>query len=74
MLPPCAEPRSISLLAFTEHNFGPAPLNENDASAYDYKNAFDFSQAPLAPVPMPQPKLSPRAEVTKHPVEDPDGT
>jgi phospholipase C len=64
-----------SMLAFTEHNFGLAPLNENDANAYDYANSFDFSQAPLSPVPMSHSKLSPRArEVTKHPVEDPDGT
>ena len=64
-----------SMLAFTEHNFGLSPLNENDANAYDYDNSFDYSQAPLAPVPMTRSKLSPRArEVTKHPVEDPDGT
>ena len=37
-----------SMLAFTEHNFGLSPLNENDANAYDYANSFDYSQAPLA--------------------------
>jgi phospholipase C len=64
-----------SMLAFTEHNFGLSPLNQNDANAYDYANSFDYSQAPLAPVPMTRSKLSPRArEVSKHPVEDPDGT
>jgi phospholipase C len=64
-----------SMLAFTEHNFGLPPLNENDANAYDYANSFDYSQAPLAPVPMTHSKLSPRAKkVSRHPVEDPDGT
>jgi phospholipase C len=64
-----------SMLAFTEHNFGLSPLNENDANAYDYANSFDYSQAPLAPVPMTHSKLSPRAKkVSRHPVEDPDGT
>jgi phospholipase C len=64
-----------SMLAFTEHNFGLPPLNEEDAGAYDYANSFDYGQAPLAPVPMTRSKLSPRArEAAKHPVEDPDGT
>jgi phospholipase C len=64
-----------SMLAFTEHNFGLPPLNENDGMAYDYDNAFDFSQVPLAPVPMTRSKLSPRARaVSRHPVEDPEGT
>ena len=64
-----------SMLAFTEHTFGLSPLNENDANAYDYANAFDFDQAPLAPVPMTRSKLSERAhEVSENPVEDPDGT
>ena len=64
-----------SMLAFTEHNFGLSPLNANDANAYDYANSFDYSQAPLAPVPMIRSKLSPRAKkVSRHPVEDPDGT
>jgi phospholipase C len=64
-----------SMLAFTEHNFGLSPLNETDANAYDYANSFDFSQAPLSPVPMTHSRLSPRArEAAKHPVEYPDGT
>jgi phospholipase C len=64
-----------SMLSFTEHTFGLAPLNENDANAYDYANSFDYNQTPLAPVPMTRSQLSPRArEVSKHPVEDPDGT
>ena len=63
-----------SMLAFTEHNFGLPPLNEHDAMAYDYRNSFDFSQAPVAPVPMTRTKLSPRArEVARHPPK-PRGT
>jgi phospholipase C len=63
-----------SMLAYTEHNFGLDPLNENDANAYDYSNSFDYNQAPLGPVPMTRSKLSRRArEVSEHPV-DPDGT
>jgi phospholipase C len=41
-----------SMLAFTEHTFGLSPLGTADAAAYDYANAFNFSQAPLASVPM----------------------
>jgi phospholipase C len=64
-----------SMLAFTEHNFGLPALNENDGTAYDYENSFNFSQAPLAPVPMTHSPLSPRAKkVSRHPKDDPDGT
>jgi hypothetical protein len=63
-----------SMLAFTEHNFGLPPLNEHDTMAYDYRNSFDFSQAPLAPVPMSRTELSPRAhKVARHPPK-PRGT
>jgi phospholipase C len=37
-----------SILAYTEQNFGLAPLGVNDAGAYPLSNAFDYSQAPLA--------------------------
>jgi phospholipase C len=43
-----------SVLAFTEHLFGLTPLSTEDASAYDYAGAFDFSQAPLAPIRLQQ--------------------
>jgi hypothetical protein len=33
-------------LKFTEDAFGLAPLGINDAKAYNYSNAFDFSKAP----------------------------
>jgi phospholipase C len=38
-----------SILAFTEHTFGLAPLAATDAAAYDYSNAFDYAQTPLPP-------------------------
>ncbi len=37
----------ISMLTFVEHTFGLPPLNGNDTAAYDYSNAFNFSQKPL---------------------------
>jgi phospholipase C len=40
------------ILAYTEHLFGLTPLGVNDASAYDFRNAFNYAQAPLKPVPM----------------------
>ena len=40
------------ILAFAEQNFGLKPLAKNDATAYAFTNAFDFSQTPLAPVRM----------------------
>jgi phospholipase C len=42
-----------SILAFTEHTFGLAPLSANDAGAYDFSNSFNFGQVvDLRPVPM----------------------
>jgi phospholipase C len=40
------------ILAYTEHNFGLAPLGDNDAQAYPFTHAFNYAQAPLPPVPM----------------------
>ena len=50
------------ILAYTEHIFGLSPLGENDAQAYDFRNAFDYSQAPLAPVRMVMRPLPPSAK------------
>jgi phospholipase C len=36
----------VSMLAYTEHVFGLPPLNASDAGAYDYADAFDYSQSP----------------------------
>ena len=49
------------ILAFVEHNFGLRPLGKNDAHAYDFHNAFDYSQAPLPPVRMVKRPLPPSA-------------
>jgi phospholipase C len=48
-----------SMLAYTEATFGLAPLGANDATAYDYSNAFDYLQTPLGPVPMTQQAIAP---------------
>jgi hypothetical protein len=40
------------ILAYTEHNFGLAPLSVNDENAYGYANAFNYAQKPLGPIPM----------------------
>ena len=40
------------ILAYTEQTFGLAPLSVNDAGAYSFANAFDYSQTPLRSVPM----------------------
>jgi phospholipase C len=41
-----------SILAYTEQNFGLAPLSENDAQAYPFRNAFNYRQHPLRPAGM----------------------
>lgn len=38
------------ILAYVEQTFGLAPLGVNDASAYAFANAFNYSQTPLAPI------------------------
>jgi hypothetical protein len=40
------------ILAYTEHNFNLPPLSANDAAAYPFTKAFNYSQAPLSGVPM----------------------
>ena len=40
------------ILAYTEQTFGLPALGVNDAAAYPYTNAFDYSQKPLTPVHM----------------------
>jgi phospholipase C len=41
-----------SILAFTEHIFGLAPLSSEDSDAYDFGDSFDYSQTPLGPIRM----------------------
>ena len=65
-----------SLLAFTEHTFGLAPLNSEDGSAYDYNDSFKFEQIPLAPVPMTRTPIPAweRRWLATHPGDPNDGT
>lgn len=49
-----------SILAFTEHTLGLTPLGQNDSSAYDFSGSFDYSQTPIAPIPL-QPHAVPKA-------------
>jgi phospholipase C len=50
------------ILAYTEHLFGLSPLGANDGQAYDFSNAFNYSQAPLPPVHMIKRPLPPWAK------------
>ena len=61
-----------SILAFVEHTFGLAPLSQNDATAYDFSNSFNVSQAPLKPVPMIQSRVPPSSVrwLREHPPKD----
>jgi phospholipase C len=40
------------ILAYTEQNFGLPPLGPNDARAYPFTSAFNYSQVPLRPARM----------------------
>lgn len=40
----------VSMLAFIEHTFGLPPLQPSDATAYDYSQSFDYTQAPIPPL------------------------
>jgi phospholipase C len=62
------------ILAYTEHNFGLTPLGANDAGAYDFKHAFNYSQVPLKPVPIvhrPLPASAKRIRLTPALENDP---
>jgi len=50
-----------SVMAFTERTFDLPALTARDAAAYSYRQAFDFHQPPLKPVPMTKTKI-PSAE------------
>jgi phospholipase C len=47
-----------SMLAFIDHIFGLPNLTPTVAATYDYTNAFNFAQSPLAPVPMTSTHIS----------------
>jgi phospholipase C len=62
------------ILAYTEHIFGLTPLGLNDAQAYDYSKAFNYSQKPLKPIRMvhrPLPASAKRIRLTKALLDDP---
>jgi hypothetical protein len=59
-----------------EHTLSVPSLNGDDSSAYDYAHSFDYSQAPLHPVPMvrrPVPPASLRY-MKMHPLSPDDPT
>jgi hypothetical protein len=62
-----------SMLAFTEHTFGLAPLASADAAAYDYSNSFNFEQRPLGGVRMTQTPVAPweLRWIENHRMQDP---
>ena len=65
-----------SILAYVEQTFNLAPLGIDDAGAYAYASAFNYSQTPLAPIRMQQ-QVIPRAErlyLAAHPGNPDDPT
>ncbi len=65
-----------SMLAFTEHVFGLAPLSKEVDTSYDYANSFDFGQKPLAGVPavhqrIPKAELEEIAKLRPSVIDDP---
>jgi phospholipase C len=66
----------MSMLAFVEHTFGLLPLTGADATAYDYRDSFDFAQRPLPPIPLTQTgvPLSELRFIASHPPRGDDPT
>jgi phospholipase C len=66
----------LSMLAFTEHTYGLAPLAPGDANAYDYAGSFNFAQKPLGPAPMTQRGIPAweRRWIEDHPLDPDDPT
>jgi phospholipase C len=65
-----------SILAFTEHVLGLAPLSNRDRAAYDYVRSFNFNQTPLGATRM---TVSPISKATlehirTHPADEDDPT
>jgi phospholipase C len=58
-----------SILAYVESVFGVTPVNEEDSSAYDFHEAFDYSQTPTPPF-VYQPAKVPSASRHLHPPPD----
>jgi phospholipase C len=67
----------VSLLTFIEHNFGLSPLNQTDANAYGFANAFDYEQTPLNSVGLSTDVRIPAREkrfIANHPDNEDDPT
>jgi len=60
-----------SVQAYIEHRFGAQPLTGADGNAYDYSNAFNYSQTPLTGVRMVHRTIPPRERVwlARHPLD-----
>jgi phospholipase C len=65
-----------SMLAYVEHVFNVPPLGTADANAYNYSNAFDYTQAPLAGVRMVRQAIPPAEQryLQAHPATLEDNT
>jgi phospholipase C len=65
-----------SMLAYTEHAFNIPPLSIEDATAYPYTNAFNYTQTPLPPTPMTHAKIpaTERRYLKAHPPNPHDPT
>jgi phospholipase C len=66
----------VSMLAYTEHIFGLPPLGGTDSTAYDYANAFDYTQKPLKGVQLAPHPISAAEQqyLTAHPPDPNDST
>jgi phospholipase C len=58
------------ILAYVEHTFGLAPLSPNDANAYRFNKAFNYSQSPLQPAQMATRRLPASAKKIHRTAED----
>jgi phospholipase C len=69
-----SQPTTVTggVLAYTEHLFGLAPLTSLDTDAYDYSGAFDYTQHPLSPRPLPA--SAPASRPTATAADEEDGT
>jgi hypothetical protein len=62
------------ILAYTEHTFGLSPLGADDAAAYPFTGAFDYTRAPLKPLGLvhrPLPASAKRIHLTPALENDP---
>jgi phospholipase C len=66
----------LSMLTYTEHVFGLTALSSSDGGAYDYADAFDYTQTPLSGVATVRTQISrrERAWLAAHPVPKDDPT